>query len=471
MTTLLKRTSADTASDHRLELTQSAALIVGSIIGVGIFSLPYSLASYGPISLVAMGIASVAAIALALLFAALTRRIPAEGGPYAYARSAFGNGVGFGNAWSYWITAWAGNAAIAVGWVYYVETFVNKDGGTAWSIVIAIFGLWIPAAVNLSGLRNVGSFQVVTTVLKFVPLVLMATVGLVFIHVGNFTPWNTSGDTNMSAIGGAMAICLFSYLGVETAAVAAAKVREPKRNVPRATVYGTLASAVVYMLSLIAVFGIIPAGALALDENKASYAVAVDLVVGNGSWAGNVVAAAVIVSGIGALNGWTMICAEMPLAAAKDGLFPKVFGQLSSRKVPAFGIVSSTALASLAILISFWGANGATVFTTLVLMTGITAAVPYGFSALAQIVWRLRDGEGANRALFIRDIAVAVVSLVASVAFIYYSRNTGSNWYVTWGPFLMTGGAFLLGIPVYLAQRDHMTQPEPTPQFAEKGEK
>ncbi len=262
-----------------------------------------------------------------------------------------------------------------------------------------------------------------------------------------------------------MAICLFSYLGVETAAVAAAKVRDPKRNVPRATVYGTTASAIVYMLSLIAVFGIIPAGALALDKNKASYSVASDIMAG-GHWAGNLVAAIVIISGIGALNGWTMICAEMPRAAANDGLFPRQFGQLSSRNVPAFGIIASTTLASIAVLISYWGTSGATVFTTLVLMTGITAAIPFGFSALAQIVWRLRDGQGTDRATFVRDITVAVASLVASVAFIYYSRNSGSDWYVTWGPFLMTAGAFVIGIPVYVAQHSHMTRPEPVPVYA-----
>ena len=97
-------------------LTTATALIVGSIIGVGIFNLPTSLAVYGPISLVSMGLTTLGALALALLFASLSRRLPADGGPYAYARVAFGNGLGFANAWSYWITAWAGNAAIAVGW-------------------------------------------------------------------------------------------------------------------------------------------------------------------------------------------------------------------------------------------------------------------------------------------------------------------------------------------------------------------
>jgi basic amino acid/polyamine antiporter, APA family len=454
------------AAEHdNLGLPQSTALVMGSIIGVGIFSLPYALASYGPISLVAMGLATIGAVALAFMFAVMSRRLPADGGPYAYARAAFGNGLGFSNAWSYWITAWAGNAAIAVGWVFYVEHFVNKGGATGWSIVIALVGLWVPAAVNLTGVHNMGVFQVWTTVLKFIPLALMATIGLFFISTGNFTPWNVSGDSNLSAIGGAMAICLFSYLGVETASVAAAKVRNPKRNVPKSTIYGTVASAVVYLLSLIAVFGILPASALALDDNKASYSVAANTIIGSGSWAGNLVALAVVVSGIGALNGWTMICAEMPLAAAKDGLFPRRFGRLSSSKVPAFGIISSTALASVAVIISYLGTNGATVFTTLVLMTGITAAIPYAFSALAQIVWRWHDHQRGHTPRFLLDVSVATVALVLSIGFIYYSRNTGDSWYVVWGPFLMAGGASALGIPVYLSMRASMTAPEAVPEY------
>src|SRR4051795_12850260 len=163
-----------------LGLPQATALIVGSIIGVGIFNLPYSLAGIGPISIAAMALTTVGALALAMLFAVLSRRLPADGGPYAYARAAFGNGAGFVNAWSYWITAWAGNAAIVTGWVFYVEHFVNKGGATGWSIVIALVGLWIPAAINLTGVKNTGTVQLWTTVVKFIPLVIMSTVGLLF---------------------------------------------------------------------------------------------------------------------------------------------------------------------------------------------------------------------------------------------------------------------------------------------------
>jgi APA family basic amino acid/polyamine antiporter len=449
-----------------LGLPQATALILGSIIGVGIFNLPYSLAGIGPISIVAMVLTTVGAVALALMFAALSRRLPADGGPYAYSRAAFGNGIGFANAWSYWITAWAGNAAIVTGWVFYVEHFVNPGGAKGVSILIALVGLWLPAAVNLTGVKNMGAVQVWTTVVKFVPLVIVSTVGLFFVKGVNFSPANVSGQSTVMAIGSAMAICLFSYLGVETAAVAAAKVRDPARNIGRATLLGTLASAAVYLLSLFAVFGMVPTDVLAEDANKASYSVAANVMAGGGSWAGNLMALAVIVSGFGALNGWTMICAEMPRAAARDGLFPPAFGRLSGRGVPATGIVASTALASVAMVVSYLGTSGATVFNTLVLMTGITAAIPYAFSALAQLVWRWRDHRRMHTPRFARDVGVAVVSLVFSILFTWYSRNTGQDaWYVVWGPFLMAAAAFAIGIPVYLSGRHRMAPPPPVPPY------
>jgi len=444
---------------HQFGLTAAMALIVGSIIGVGIFNLPTSLAAYGPITLVSMALTTVGA---ALLFAALSRRLPADGGPYAYARAAFGNKLGFANAWSYWITAWAGNAAIAVGWVLYVEHFINKDH-TKWiTVLLVLVGLWIPAAVNLSGVKNIGSVQIITTIIKFVALAFVSVVGLFYIKSANFHPWNVSGESAVNAIGGGMAIALFSYLGVETAAVAAAKVRDPDRNVPRATVLGTIATAVVYMLSLTAVFGIVPTKTLA--NATAPFSDAVNTMFG-GTWAGNVMAVAVIISGLGALNGWTMICAEMPLAAAEDGLFPEQFKRISKNGVPAFGIIASTALASIAMAINYIGSGGATVFTTLVLMTGITAAIPYAFSALAQLKWRWIDHKEMQTPRFARDMIVAVLALVFSILFIVYSRNTGHSFWVYWAPYFLAGGALLLGIPVYLAQRRHITEPAPVPPY------
>jgi APA family basic amino acid/polyamine antiporter len=454
--------STTSSGAPRFGLGVAVAMIMGSIIGVGIFNLPTSLSSYGPISLVSMGLTTVGALVLAVLFASLSRRVPADGGPYAYSRVAFGNPLGFANAWSYWITAWAGNAAIAVGWVLYVEVFINTGHNKLGSVLLVLVGLWIPAAINLSGVKNMGSVQVITTILKFAALAFMSTVGLFYISRANFSPWNVSGESAISAIGGGMAIALFSYLGVEVAAVVAAKVSDPDRNVPKATILGTLATAVVYMLSLTAVFGIVPN--TQLQTATAPFSDAINIMFGGTGW-GKVMAVFVIISGFGALNGWTMICAEMPLAAANDGLFPEQFKRMSRTGVPVFGIISSTVLASIAMILNYLGSGGATVFTTLVLMTGITAAIPYGFSALAQVKWRLIDRRQLHGARFARDMIVAVVSLIFSILFIWYSRNTGNSFFVYWAPFFMAGGALLLGIPLYLAQRGRMTQPEPVPEY------
>jgi basic amino acid/polyamine antiporter, APA family len=415
-------------SGKGFNLVGATALVVGSIVGVGIFNLPASLAPYGPVTLVSMGLTTIGAIALAMLFASLSRRMPADGGPYAYARAAFGNKLGFANAWSYWITAWAGNAAIAVGWVLYVEVFINKGQIKIWSVVLVLVGLWVPAFINLSGLKNMGSFQVVTTITKFAALAFMAIVGLFYMKSSNFHPWNVSGHGDISAIGSGMAIALFSYLGVETAAVAAKNVRDPDRNVPRSTILGTAATAVVYMLSLIAVFGIV--SDQVLQKSTAPFSTAINTMFGGTFW-GNVMAVVVIISGIGALNGWTMVTAEMPRAAAQHGVLPEQFKKLNRRGMPAFGIVVSTALASIAMIINYLGSNGQTVFTTLVLMTGITAAIPYGFSAAAQIKWRIADHKKLETPRFARDMIVAVLSLVFSILFIYYSRNTGHSFWST----------------------------------------
>ncbi|MEV0537520.1 amino acid permease [Kitasatospora sp. NPDC050463] len=419
-------------------LPAATALVVGSVIGTGVFALPSALAPYGPIALVAFMVVTVGALALAGTFGRLAERMPGSGGPYVYAREAFGEFTGFLTAWSYWITAWAGNAAIVVAWVGYVEVFVNKGHHTWASIVIALVGLWLPAAVNLTGVRNIGAFQVVTTILKFLPLAFMATVGLLFLKAGNFGAFNASGGSALGAVSAAGAIAMFSYIGLETASVAAGRVRDPKRNVPRATVYGTLACAAIYLLGTLAVFGTVPHARL--GSSTAPFTDAVNNIAG-GHWAGNLVAVAAVISGLGALNGWTLICAEMPMAAARDGLFPQAFTKVRGRsEVPAFGIVSATVLASVLTVVSY--TRFTKVFTEIVLLSVLTAVIPYLVSAAAQLYWLVQRGRAElDRRRFVRDVLVAVLAL----AFSYWSIQGSGYQTVYYGLF-----AILLGIPVYL---------------------
>ncbi|GIT78396.1 transporter [Leifsonia sp. LS1] len=418
-----------------LGLTGASALVVGSVIGTGVFGLPSALAAFGPISLIAFVLVSVGSLALAVVFGWLARRIPGSGGPYLYARAGFGDFAGFLNAWSYWVTAWAGNAAIVVALVGYVEVFVNTGHTVLWSIVIALLGLWVPVVINLLGLRSMGGAQTVFTILKIIPLVFIAIVGLFFIDPANFGAFNSSGTNAWAALGGASAIALFAFLGIETASVAAGRVRNPGKNVSRATVYGTILCALVYILGTLAVFGTV--GNKALRASSAPFSDAADAIFG-GQLAGQIVAVAAVVSGLGCLIGWTFVVGEMPQAAAKDGMFPRVFLR-ESRNMPTFGIIASTVLASLLTITAY--TSFSQVFTTVVLLTVFTSVVPYMFSAGAQVYWLLTQRGNVHPAALTKDLIISIAALV----FTFWALAGAGAQACYYGAFCL-----LLGVPLYI---------------------
>ena len=342
----------------------------------------------------------------------------------------------------------------------YVETFINKGQATWATIALTLAGIWAATAINLRGVRSMGTIQLWTSILKFIPLLFIATVGLFFIDTDNFAVWNLSGQGVWQAIGGAMALCLFSYIGVESASVAAARsaTRSATCRGPRswARCCRPASTCCRWWRSS----GSSPTRSC--RQTTAPFATAAETMFGV-AWAGSLMALVVVISGFGALNGWTMLAGEMPYAAAADGLFPEHFGRVSRRGVPAFGIVVSAILATAAVLLSHLGAAGITVFNTLVLMTGITGAIPYAFSAMAQIKWRIADGRAITRGRMVRDVGIAAVALVFSVLFIVYSTNGDAEGLARYEPFLFALGAYLIGLPVYWYNRGRMTAPGPVP--------
>ncbi|MEU1733945.1 amino acid permease [Streptosporangium sp. NPDC020145] len=424
------------AGEHgKLGLPAAIALIVGNIVGTGVFLLPASLAAYGTVSILAMALVSIGAVALAVVFGRLGARLPEGGGPYAYAKDAFGEFSGFWNAWSFWLTAWIGNAAIAVVWVNYVGYFLRWDSPAA-RIALALVALWVPALINLSGVRNIGVFALVTTVLKFVPLVFVAVVGLFFMRGADFGPFVATGGSWIAALSTAGALALFIYSGVESVTIVAEKVRDPARNIGRASVYGVLICAAMYMLSTVAVFGVVPHQALV--GSTAPFADAINAMFG-GSVGGGVMAACAIVSGIGAINGWTMLVAEMPMAAARDGLFPSVFARRSRRGAPWVGIVAGTALTSLVVFYNYLGSEGG--FDRILLIATFTTVIPYFFSACAQLFWLVTGAREVKGARLGRDLAVTALAVLFAFWMTY-----GAGTQAIFVGFLM----LLVGIPVYI---------------------
>lgn len=394
---------------RRFGLPVATALVMGNIIGGGIFLLPASIAPFGTVSLVAFVVLTVGAIALALVFGRLAARDPRTGGPYVYAREAFGDFAGFLAAWSYWITTWVSNAALAVAAVGYLDVLIPVDGHR-WTACLAALTLqWLPALANFAGTRYVGAVQLVSTVLKFVPLLLVAVGGLFFFDPDRLGPFNAGGHSAVGAVSASAALLLFSYLGVESAAVSAGEVKDARRNVGRATVIGTSAAALVYLLGTLSVFGTVAHDRLV--TSTAPFSDAVNTMFG-GSWGGTAVALAALVSMTGCLNGWTLLSAQTPYAAARDGLFPSAFTR-RRRGVPTVGVGVTVVLASLLTTYNYLSGSGK-VFEILVLVTTFTATVPYLLAAAAQIFHLVR-GEEVDRTRLVRDSVVTAVAAAFSV--------------------------------------------------------
>jgi basic amino acid/polyamine antiporter, APA family len=362
-----------------LGLWSCIALVVGNVIGVGIFALPASLAPFGGLALAGWLLTSAGAIVLALVFARLAQLVPSAGGPYAYTRAGYGDFAGFLIAWGYWIGLWASVAALAVGTMNYVGASVQALGAQpALAGAVAIGALWLVTWFNLRGVEGAGRFQTITTVLKLIPLVAIGTIGLAAADWSHFAPVvPPEYPSALRAIAAAAALTMYSYLGIESATVVADNVDQPTRTIPRATIIGTLVTAAVYIFSTIGVMGALPPAALA--ASPAPYADAAEAMWGQ--WASFVVTIGVVVAGVGALNGFILLQGHVPMAAAQDRLFPARFARLSRTGVPAFGCVFSSLLATAVLLVYYGGlSSGAKglveAYNAIILLATFTTLVP-----------------------------------------------------------------------------------------------
>ncbi|MCM2313965.1 MAG: amino acid permease [Thermoanaerobaculia bacterium] len=416
----------------------TTALVVGNMIGSGVFLLPSSLARYGALSIVAWLFTAVGSVLLALVFARLATMVSGAGGPYTYSRAAFGDFVGFLVGWGYWLSIWASNAAIATAFTGYLTVFWGAPGkSNAVAAAVTIVLIWTLTAVNVAGVRLAGGVQLVTTVLKVLPLLVVAAIGLARLQPSQFTPFNPSGEPLLAAIAAAAALTLWAFLGLESATVPSDDVESPERTIPRATVVGTLFAAAVYIASSTAVLGVIPRDVLA--TSTAPFADAARLLLGD--WAAYLIAAGAVVSTLGALNGWILMQGQMPAAAARDGLAPPAFGRLSKNGTPALALVSTSVIVTVIVLMNYTRGLVA-MFTFLILLATLMTLVPYVFSSMALLVLA-RERSAAKR-------IPAGVLILGGLAFAYslWAVGGAGKDAVYWGMILLLGS-----VPVYVVMR------------------
>jgi len=441
-------TAGRTRKLGRLGLFMAVALVVGNMIGSGVFTLPSAMAEVsltnGAGSLLAWVFTGVGAVVLALVFANLGRAYPRTGGPYVFARRAFGDFIGFQTAWGYWIAAWAGNAAIAVAFVGYLAFFFPVLSETAlYGALIGIGVIWLLTFVNVLGVRESGWVQTVTTVLKFVPLLAIGLIGIFFIEGDNFGAFAPNGlgtgDGLLGGVTAAATLTLWAFIGLESATVPAEEMEDPVRTVPRATVIGTVVTTLVYILATVAVMGVIPAATL--QESASPFAAAAASIFGSTGYWDDVVALVALASTFGALNGWILLQGRVPLAAARDGLFPRRFAEVSGRSgTPVFGLVVSSVLVTGLMLMNYTKSL-VDQFTFILLLATLTTLVPYAYSAGAQMFLLFAD-----RARF-QGRRLAIDGGIALLAFAY------SVWAIAGaGADVVFKGFMLLmfGVPVYV---------------------
>jgi basic amino acid/polyamine antiporter, APA family len=311
--------SATSAERPRaLGLLMCTALVVGNTIGVGIFMLPASLAPLGLNAVPGWLITTGGCIFIAWVFAGLARAFPQDDGPYAYASRALGHGVAFVIMWCYWISTVVTNAVLATGVVGYLSAFfpaLATNHLLAAATAVAL--VWLFVAINVRGVRTAGWVQVWSTVVK-----LVLQVGIVALGVWAWlTPQESSPvqlpttPFSLSGVISASTLTLYAMLGVECAAMPAGRVCDPGRTIPRATFIGTLTVALVYVCVSLIPMLLIPQSELAVSS--APFADLFARLLGPAS--GKLLAAFVIVSGLGCLNGWTLILGELTVSFARKG--------------------------------------------------------------------------------------------------------------------------------------------------------
>ncbi len=356
-------------------------LVAGNMIGTGIFLLPVNLAQVGGIAIFGWLIATFGVAALGLAFAKLGELNPQEGGPYAYARDFLGPYAGFQTNFVYWFGNWVGNIAIAVAAVSYLAELLPPLIHPPMSILATAAVIWLLTLANILGPRIVGALETWTMTLALIPILAVAFFGWFWFNPTILMDgWNVSGNSNMSAVSRAASMALWAYMGIESAAVSAGVIENPKRNVPLATLIGLGLAAIVYILSSTVIMGILPNHEL--RNAHAPFAEAARLMIG--APGAIVISVCAVLKSVGSLGGWMLLVGQSAKAAADDGMFPRYFARLNRYGVPGVGLSIVAVLMTIMLLVTA-SPTLADQFNHLVDLAVILIVVPYVYSAVAMV--------------------------------------------------------------------------------------
>lgn len=399
------------------------SISVGVMIGSGVFMLPAVLAPYGSISFLGWLLTSLGAIVIALTLGRLASRTDKSGGFYVYAGEAFGPLAGFIVGWSYWLSILFAVPAIAVAFSGYAGSVVPAFGaGPAVQASVAAGLIVFLTGVNMRGLGAAALAQLVMTLLKIVPLVVIVALALFAGDPKNIPPFNPQSTPPMEALAATALLTMWAFIGIEAGVVPAGDVVDAKRTVPRAIVTATLSVAALYIASTAAVMMLVPVETLRVSE--APFA---DAAAKLGAFGGPMIAIGALISTAGSANGNILLSGQMPAAAARDGTAPAVFARVNKGHAPTAALLLSSLIAIVLIALNYSGGL-VKAFTFLISMSTLATLLPYGVSALAELRHSLRSGRGWSM--------LAIIALVYAVIAIAGAGMSS----LLWGAVLLAAG-------------------------------
>ncbi|WP_312465432.1 cadaverine/lysine antiporter [Atlantibacter hermannii] len=379
------------SSVKKIGLFACTGVVAGNMMGSGIALLPANLASIGSIALWGWGISLLGAVSLAYVYARLAIRNPQQGGPIAYAGE-ISPAFGFQTGVLYYHANWIGNLAIGITAVSYLSTFFPVLSQPIPAGIACIVIVWVFTFINMLGGSWVSRLTTIGLVLVLIPVVLTAVVGWHWFDVAIYKAnWNNSHATDIHAVFKSILLCLWAFVGVESAAVSTGIVENPRRTVPLATMTGTCLAGLVYIAATQVIAGMYPASQMA--SSGAPFAVSASTMFG--TWAAPVVSAFTAFACLTSLGSWMMLVGQAGQRAADDGNFPKIYGELDSNGIPKKGLflagIQMTVLMLLIMVLDSSGGKASDLFGELTGIAVLLTMLPYFYSCVDLIRY-----EGMN---------------------------------------------------------------------------
>jgi APA family basic amino acid/polyamine antiporter len=419
-----------------LSLLGAIALIVGNMVGTSAYTLPALLArETGPLGILAWVVTAAGYLFVALVYASLGTRHPETGGPYVFAREAFGDFAGFQSMWAYWFSAVVGNAGIVTGVVGYIEGFSSTLASSeAYRFALAQALLWGLCLVNVLGIRLSARIQITVMFLNVVPLLLFSITALFYFDAANLVPFAPRGWGSLVT---GVALIVWAYSGIESATVPAEEVRGPPQTIHRATMIGYVVGTAAFLVGATAVAGVVPNAELATSARPVALAAERTI----GAVPAMIISVAAITAGLGTLNGWILMSGRIPVSAARDGIFFPALARLHPRfGTPYVSLIVATIIGSLTLGLYFTDTTLG-VFDTIVQLSVLTTLLAHLYTAAAEWMLRRRGAMSPDASSRWRPQLVAVVAFAFVLWSMYGIGPTITRW-----AFLV----ILAGIPLYI---------------------